>query len=109
MIRIIPLFLATLVLVGCASGRKIDWSNRVNNSTYDQAVVELGPPDKSAQLSDGSTIAEWYQRRSGPSIGLGTGIGHGPVGVGIGVPVSGPSVRVTRLVFDPDGILRSTN
>ncbi|MBA4147721.1 MAG: hypothetical protein H0X66_06365 [Verrucomicrobia bacterium] len=109
MIRFFPLLLATLFLVGCATGRKIDWSTRINNYTYDQAIVELGPPDRSAQLSDGSTIAEWYQRRSGPSIGLGTGIGHGPVGVGVGVPITGPRTQVMRLAFGSDGVLRSVN
>ena len=108
MIRFLSLLLTALFLVGCAS-KKIDWSTRLNNYTYDQAVVELGPPDKSAKLSDGTTIAEWYQHRSGPSIGLGTGVSSGSVGVGIGVPISGPNVRVMRLTFDPEGVLRSTN
>lgn len=108
MIRIFPILLVLLFAAGCAS-RKIDWASRVNQYTYDQAIVELGPPDKTAKLSDGSTVAEWYQRRSGPSIGLGTGIGHGPVGVGVGVPVTGRNVRVTRLTFDPEGVLRSVS
>src|SRR5687768_13455237 len=104
MIRLVPLLLTTLLLVACAT-KKIDWATRLDNYTYDQAVVELGPPDKSARLSDGTTIAEWYQRRQGPSVGLGVGVWQAPVGVGIGVPVSGSDVRVLRLTFDPSGVL----
>lgn len=106
--RLASVVLVALLLVACAS-KKIDWGTRVDSYTYDQAVVELGPPDKAAKLSDGTTIAEWYERRSGPSIGLGTGVGVGPVGVGIGVPISGGGVRVLRLTFNADGVLRSTN
>jgi hypothetical protein len=94
-----------IILVACAT-QKIDWGSRVGNYTFDQAVMEFGPPDKSAELSDGTMIAEWYQRRSGPSIGFGTGIGHGPVAVGVGVPISGADYRVLRLSFGPDGVLR---
>jgi len=44
----LALILAALVLAGCVT-QKIDWSARVGNYTYDQAVMELGPPDKSAK------------------------------------------------------------
>ena len=50
--------LAALVLAGCVT-QKIDWSARVWNYTYDQAVMELGPPDKSAKLTDGTVVADW--------------------------------------------------
>jgi hypothetical protein len=50
--------LAALVLAGCVT-QKIDWSARVGNYTYDQAVMELGPPDKSAKLTDGTVVADW--------------------------------------------------
>jgi hypothetical protein len=55
-----------LLWIGCAS-TKIDWNSRLGHYTYDQAVVELGPPDKSASLSDGTVVAEWLTRpgRSG--------------------------------------------
>jgi hypothetical protein len=66
-----------LLLIGCASP-KIDWTSRVGIYTYDQAVAELGPPDKSAKLSDGSTVAEWMTRRgySGGSAGFMYGYGY---------------------------------
>ena len=51
--------LAALVLAGCVTTPKIDWSARVGNYTYDQAIMELGPPDKSAKLTDGTVVAGW--------------------------------------------------
>ena len=51
-----------VLLVGCAT-RRIDWAGRVGTYTYDQAVLEFGPPDKQAKLGDGTVIAEWLTRR----------------------------------------------
>ena len=56
--------LASLVLAGCVTTPKIDWKARVGNYTHDQAVVEFGPPDKSATLTDGTVIADWLTRRA---------------------------------------------
>jgi hypothetical protein len=56
------LILASLVLAGCVTTPKIDWPARVGNYTSDQAVVEFGPPDKTATLSDGTVIADWLMR-----------------------------------------------
>lgn len=55
------LFLAVL-LAGCAT-RRIDWGSRVGNYTFDQAIAEIGPPDKQAKLTDGRLVAEWLTRR----------------------------------------------
>ena len=54
----LALTVAALVLAGCVT-QKIDWSARVGNYTYDQAILELGPPDKSAKLTDGTVVADW--------------------------------------------------
>lgn len=107
--RLVALCCGLLLLAACATAPKVDWNSRVGHYTYDQAILEFGPPDKSARLTDGSTIAEWYQRRrTGMSVGLGTGISRGPVGVGVGVPITGArGYRVLRLTFNPDGTLRS--
>lgn len=48
---------------GCATKSKIDWNARIGNYTFDDAVKEFGPPDKSAKLSDGTTVCEWLQIR----------------------------------------------
>src|SRR6185436_4408568 len=110
---IITPLLAAWLLTGCASTPKLDWNTRVGNFTYDQAVAEMGPPDKSTKLSDGSTMADWITRKSsGLSVGLGTGYsrygGSSAVGTGVGVaaPVGGNGVRILRLTFGPDGILK---
>jgi hypothetical protein len=60
--RIIVAALSVFLLAGCV-GPKIDWAARVGNYTFDQAVMEFGPPDKSAKLTDGTTVAEWLTRR----------------------------------------------
>ena len=104
--------LSVWLLAGCASTPKVDWNARVGNFTYDQAVAELGPPDKSTKLSDGSTVADWITRKSsGVSFGLGTGYSHygggmgTSTGVGVGVPVGSRDDHVLRLTFGPDGKL----
>jgi hypothetical protein len=109
---IITPLLSAWLLAGCASTPKVDWNARVGNFIYDQAVAELGPPDKSTKLSDGSTVADWITRKSsGVSFGLGTGYSHygdgmgTSTGVGVGVPVGSTGDHVLRLTFGPDGKL----
>ena len=55
--------LAALVFAGCATGPKIDWAARIGHYTYDQTVLELGPPDKEAKLDNGIVVANWITRR----------------------------------------------
>lgn len=63
--KIISLGIATAVfLTACATGPKVDWQSRVGHFTFDQAVVELGPPDKDATLTDGTRVCEWLTARS---------------------------------------------
>lgn len=102
-----------LLVAGCSTTKKVDWNSRVGSYTYDQAVTEMGPPDKQAKLSDGKTVAEWITHRSGGG-GLSLGVGggsygsHGGMGVGMSQSVgSGGSERGLRLVFDTDGKLTS--
>jgi hypothetical protein len=35
----------------------------VGHYTYDQAVLELGPPDKYAKVTDGTIVADWLTHR----------------------------------------------
>jgi hypothetical protein len=102
-----------LLVTGCKTTPKVDWTSRVGSYTFDQAVVELGPPDRQAKLSDGATVAEWITYRSGGG-GMSFGIGggsygsHGGMGVGVSQSVgSGGSDQVLRLIFGPDGKLTS--
>lgn len=101
-----------LLATGCATSR-IDWDSRVGNFSYDQAVIEFGPPDKEAMLTDGTRVTEWLVRRGYSSAYVG-GVGrygypyHAPYGPG---PYSyyepGAPDRWVRLTFDPDGTLVS--
>jgi hypothetical protein len=101
-------------LTGCA-GTKTDWNSRVGIYTYDQAVTELGPPDKSAKLTDGTTVAEWMTRRgySGGSVGFMYGYGYPYHGYPyyhyppyyLAEPPS-PDYFI-RLTFGPDGKLQA--
>lgn len=109
-----PAFLLAMALAslpwftGCQSKPRIDWASRVGNYTFDQAVTEMGPPDKSSKLTDGTLVAEWLQTRQagGFSVGIGTGVygRHGGVSVGQSVG-TGSGARFLRLTFGPDGKL----
>jgi hypothetical protein len=102
--------LLATALGGCKSTPKVDWNTRVGAYTYDQAVTELGPPDRATKLSDGKIVAEWIKHGSGGgfSFGVGTSMSSGHGGVGVGQSVgTGPRDHVLRLVFDTDNKLSS--
>lgn len=106
-------FAAGLVLLvaGCATP-KIDWNARVGSYTYDQAVLELGPPDKEAKLTDGTMVGDWLTRPGfpypspvGPYYGS-----YGPWYYGPYYPayaVGYAPGQFVRLIFAPDGKLKS--
>ena len=103
------LALLSFIFAGCSSTPKVDWNSRIGSYTYDQAVADLGPPDKTAELSDGKTVADWikHSHGGGLSFGVGTGFysgGNTAVGTGVGTS-TGYSDRVLRLTFGPDGKL----
>jgi len=56
--------LLALGLAGCVTTPPTDWQARIGIYTFDQAVTELGPPDKSATLTDGTVVADWLTRRA---------------------------------------------
>src|SRR5688572_29841032 len=99
-IRACVFVLAVFLFAGCASS-KINWAERIGNYTYDQAVLELGPPDKSAKLSDGTVVAEWMTSRG--SAGY-SGFGHGYSGF-YNYSLFEPATpdHFWRLTFDPEG------
>ena len=107
----VAIFVTLLGIVGllvssCAS-TKVDWSARVGTFTYDEAITELGPPDKQATLSDGRIVATWITGYTGgTSIGFGVGSygSHSAVGVGHSVG-SGGREKTLQLTFDQDGKL----
>jgi hypothetical protein len=85
----------------------VDWNTRVGHCTFDQAVTELGAPDKTATLSDGRQVAEWITHTSSGSrfsFGVG-GYGH-HTGVGVSQSVgTGDRTHGLRLTFDANGQL----
>lgn len=104
---------ACLLLAGCKTTPPVDWNARIGNYTYDQAVNDLGPPDKTAKLDNGQTVADWItSQRQGGSVSIGTGFwggGHqSGMGVGVGQTVGGSQRdRILRLTFGPDNQLLS--
>lgn len=93
---------------GCATQPRVDWSKRIGNYTYDQAVMELGVPDKSQKLSDNSVVAEWAMAHYSPdyaTYGEGNYWGWISPGIGYGYPLTPGYTRWLRLIFGPDGKL----
>ena len=115
--RLLALILAfTAFLFGCASRPKIDpninWSDRIGNYTYEQALAELGQPSVIAESAEGRS-ADWVLRRS-PQMSFGFGVGGGTsgpgigTGVGVGTSVSPPPRgEYLHLDFDREGKLRA--
>ena len=103
------LAMLSFIFAGCKSTPKVDWNSRIGNYTYDQAVAELGPPDKTAKLSDGKTVADWIKHSQGGGMSFGVGTGFysgGGTAVGTGVSTSsGYPDQVLRLTFGPVGKL----
>ena len=54
--------LLPLLLIACASDL-VNWNGRVGQYTYDDVIRELGVPDRSATLTDGTVVAEWLHAR----------------------------------------------
>jgi hypothetical protein len=112
-LRLLPV-LAFAALLSACSTTKIDWNSRVGTYAYDQALVDLGPPDKSAQLSDGGTVAEWLTRRgrSGGTVGMYYGPAyyhhyHGYYSVAPYYYDATSPDYFLRLTFGPDGKLQA--
>lgn len=100
---------AALLVAGCRTTR-VDWQARVGTYTYDQAVIELGPPDKQATLTDGTRVADWLTRRGGASrVAVGGFYGYGPYCYGPPYPAYVYYYKpdyYLRLIFDPKGKLK---
>ena len=107
-LRLMVPLAAAMLLVGCAT-RHIDWNSRIGTYTYEQAVLDNGPPDKVATLTDGTIVGEWLISRgriySYPGAGFGDYPGYyGPAYSGY---ISSSPDNYLRLTFRPDGRLLS--
>jgi len=110
------LLVGLLFVSGCASKRmkwvnEADWNARVGSYTYEQAVVDLGKPDRETISGEGRN-AEWVLKRS-PQMSFGVGMGTGSYGrghgssVGLGTSVSPPpSGEYLSLTFEEEGPLK---
>jgi hypothetical protein len=95
-------------LTGCKSTPPIDWNSRVGTYTYDNAVMEMGPPDKSTTLTDGKVVADWIRITGSSSVSFGVGTGFPGASVGVGQTYNGGyNQRILRLTFDTDSKLVS--
>lgn len=97
-----------VMLAGCAT-HKINWASRVGSYTHDQAILELGPPDKQATLTDDTVVAEWLTRGA-TLYSSGAGYYGYPGWAGYYGGFYPPYVQTTpnyflRLTFGPDGRL----
>lgn len=73
LIKLLPGLAACMFLAGCAS-YQVNWNARVGTYTMDQAIVDLGPPDKQAKLTDGRMVCEWVSHHyTGGSMVAGSG------------------------------------
>jgi hypothetical protein len=104
--KLLLALLAALVFAGCATGPKIDWAARIGHFTYDQAVLELGPPDKMAKLDNGIIVANWVTQRA-YSYGTGGAVAYGYPGAVIvpGYTQNYSPTYYLRLTFGADGQL----
>lgn len=108
--KVLAIVITALLLSGCATHR-VDWGSRVGQYTYDQAVVDLGPPDKQAKLESGITVAEWLTRRGGtyahaPFGGYGYyPYWYGPRFYPMYLDTFSTPNYFLRLIFGPDGTL----
>jgi hypothetical protein len=102
----VTLALTVAFLAGCATRPPIDWDNRIGHYTYDQAMTELGPPDRQSRMSDGKAVFKWYiQPPAGPRFNSGMSY-YGNNGFGANQTIgSGFNNEMLQLTFDTDGKL----
>ncbi len=106
-LTVFGLLAACTVICGCKTTQKIDWQSRIGNYTYDEAVLELGPPDRYAKLTDNTIVAEWLTARGSSQVWLNYTYGYGyyppyPTYLSTYTPE-----RLLRLTFGPDGKLKA--
>ena len=100
------LFLFMAFLAGCTTTPPIDWNSRVGHYTYEQAVAELGRPNRQARLSDGTTVYKW-SAQPGVNANLNTGMSYyGSTGfTGNQTASPGGNDQMLQLTFGTNGVL----
>ena len=98
--------LAVILVAGCQFAKPVNWNARVGSYTFDQSVIELGPPDSQAKLSDGRVVAKWVTRySSGGAVIVGGGYYSNPSG--LAMVQTTPSYYERRLIltFNTNNVL----
>jgi hypothetical protein len=93
----------TTWLAGCATPR-VDWAARIGHYTYEQAVADLGAPEKEEKLADGGRVGEWLTDRGYTYVEEGPGR-YGPFYATYPKTYTAPS-RYLRLTFGTDSRLK---
>jgi hypothetical protein len=100
--------LATVLFAGCRTTPQVDWNSRVGTCTFDQAVAELGSPDKQSRLSDGRIVMQWITLHGDNGFFGGGAHANGGFGMAAGQPVAQTyKDHVLELTFGADGKLLS--
>jgi hypothetical protein len=104
---IVCLFGCLLGISACTTKPKVDWNSRIGSYSYDQAVIDMGPPDRLTEISDGRKVGDWVTgTKSTPRFSFGVGSYGGSGGVGVGAGTGGdPIQKILRLTFDKHGNL----
>ncbi len=107
--RTVMAVLLALFLAGCAGKSAKNWESQVGTLTYDQALLELGPPNHVADLDGGGKVAQWLMQSSrvysSPAVVYGPWAPWGAA-TAVGSVYSTPNVFLL-LTFGPDSKLVS--
>jgi hypothetical protein len=107
-LSLVILFLAIVFIAGCKTMPQVDWNSRVGAYTYNQAVADMGPPDKQGKLSDGKTVDQWITLHGSNGVFIGGGFNNNNYGMGAGQTIAQSyKDHVLELTFGPDGKLVS--
>jgi len=96
-------------LTGCKTTPAVDWNSRVGVYTFNQAVADMGSPDKQTKLNDGKTVDQWITLHGNNGVFMGGGLNNNNFGMGAGqtIPPQSYKDHVLELTFGPDGKLVS--
>jgi hypothetical protein len=108
-LRALLLLLLPLLFLGCASSANQKWNSRVGSYTVQQALKELGRPQKATAYKDGMQVAEWLTQmgtRSSLRSRFGPAYSSSAFDSSV-LPRDPPQIpdKYLRLLFGPDGKL----
>src|SRR5579859_6890092 len=95
-----------ILITGCATAHT-NWNARIGHYTYDDAVKELGLPDRQGKLSTGQLVADWISRYPvNTMVYVSPGLyGYGPGGGFITSTAPSYYESVLQLTFETNNVL----